>query len=314
MPDPVPSLVSRLLAAYCRDNGLKLSLADGHGHAGMVALPSGDRRFFVGTRFDLNSLGASEIARDKAYAAAFLKAEGLPVPDSFLVFSEAVKSHAGVSAELRSFAEKAGFPLFVKPNTGQEGRDVRRIFDAAELEIVLRDVARRHDQILVQQEAAGRELRVLVLDGEVLCAFERCRPGVTGDGVRSIADLAADSGLKETDHAAILPELTRQGLTLNAVPAHGRPVELLPVANLSRGGGARFVSAGAKASALAVASANALGLRYAGIDLIDGNEAPVVLEVNAAPGLARLWRLVEADRDKVEEIYRRVFAAAFGSG
>ena len=85
------ALVFDLLEVYCARKGYRLTAGDGHGHAGMVESPSGKRWLFKGTRFDLNTLGAAEIATDKAYAAAFLKAAGLTVPDGHLVFAHDIR-------------------------------------------------------------------------------------------------------------------------------------------------------------------------------------------------------------------------------
>ncbi|MFY0635110.1 MAG: ATP-grasp domain-containing protein [Vannielia sp.] len=55
--------------------------------------------------------------------------------------------------------------------------------------------------------------------------------------------------------------------------------------NLSAGGAVRDGTPGPEAEALAVRAVEALGLRWGGVDVIAGAAGPVVLEVNAAPGL-----------------------------
>lgn len=55
--------------------------------------------------------------------------------------------------------------------------------------------------------------------------------------------------------------------------------------NLHRGGSARAVRASAAEQQVAVRAAQALGLGIAGVDLIRSRRGPLVLEVNASPGL-----------------------------
>lgn len=312
------SAVFRLLERYCARNGLRLTGADAHGHAGLVENPTGKRWFFKGTRFDLNSLGASEIANDKAYAAGFLKAAGIAVPMGRFVAADDIRNRRRPPEDILDFAEDQGFPLFIKPNCGREGRDVMRVDTYHTLHNGLQILAKRHEQILVQEEIRGRELRLLLLDGEILCALERHPPVVTGDGTSSLAELIdADPRIDAAD-GRIDFNLSQQGLMLETVPEDSQTVVVLPVANLSAGGTARIVTdpMPADLATLARLAARSLALRYAAVDLIlpevPRPDAPaIVLEINAAPGLGRLYRQGSAEADLVEEVYSKVFAALF---
>lgn len=55
--------------------------------------------------------------------------------------------------------------------------------------------------------------------------------------------------------------------------------------NLHRGGTAEVVTLSANERATAVRAANAMGLDVAGVDLIQSDDGPMVLEVNSSPGL-----------------------------
>ncbi|HZX71207.1 MAG TPA: 30S ribosomal protein S6--L-glutamate ligase, partial [Rhodanobacter sp.] len=56
-------------------------------------------------------------------------------------------------------------------------------------------------------------------------------------------------------------------------------------ANLHRGGSALAVALSAEEKRIAVQAAAALGLGIAGVDLLRSNRGPLLLEVNASPGL-----------------------------
>jgi glutathione synthase/RimK-type ligase-like ATP-grasp enzyme len=317
-PPAKRSLVFQLLDEFCAHNDLKLTSGDPHGHAGMVESSSGKRWFFKGTRFDLNTLGASEIANDKAYAAKFLADNGVPVPASHFVQSSAISEDKSLFADSLKFSENTGYPLYLKPNIGQEGLDVARVETNQQLQSALGQLAAKHEQLLLQEGVAGQELRIVVLDCEILCAIERCPPQVTGDGVHDIGELlVAQTKIDRLDDR-IEAELLRQELTIACVPAKGRQVTVLPVTNLSSGGSARFVTEDLSpdVGSIACKAVQTLGLRYAGVDLIipdkdDQSPPAVVLEVNAAPGLSNLSRQGPKEAEIVERIYQKVFETAF---
>ena len=306
------SLVSRLLEAYCKKHDLDLTLLDGRGHSGHVRTTSGRRWFFRGTHFDLNPLGSSEIADDKAASLTFLKEAGLPVPES--------QTLSGPTAEALAtaldFADQHGFPVFLKPNEGQEGLDVERLVTRTELEDAVERLLARHRLLLLQEAIEGDDVRVLVLDGSILCAIQRIPPALVGDGKTQVRDLMERTHNRLLSDPRSARELQRQGFNFDTVPAVDQRIQLLPNANLSAGGFGTLVTH-TLSSALADTAANAaerLNLRYAGIDLIARPDGSCrILEVNAAPGLARLASQGERENEVVAGIYERVFdALTFG--
>ena len=65
--------------------------------------------------------------------------------------------------------------------------------------------------------------------------------------------------------------------------------------NLHRGGSAKGVKASAIEQDVAIRAAHALGLGVAGVDLIRSKRGPLVLEVNASPGLEGIEAASEVD-------------------
>jgi ribosomal protein S6--L-glutamate ligase len=80
------------------------------------------------------------------------------------------------------------------------------------------------------------------------------------------------------------------------------------VANVARGGQARALRHDAGLEALAVAAARALGLDWAGVDVVVGPGGPMVIEVNGNPS----WNAVHevTARDMAEPIAEHVLARA----
>ncbi|WP_179956230.1 ATP-dependent carboxylate-amine ligase [Pannonibacter tanglangensis] len=325
-----------LLRRFCAANGLAVVAEPDFGYAGYIEAGNGRRHFFKGAGFDLNGAGASAIARDKGYSTSFLAGAGLQVPRSLLISTPryladiriknpAVAARLSGPAEALAFAASVGYPVFLKPNEESEGRGVLRAADALQLSAALDQLGPAYDRLLLQEEAQGRDYRILMLDGACLAVFERWPFRVTGDGRQTLRDLieqetarfAADGKGRKIlpDDPRILTHLAAAGLHLDSVPPAGQAVALLPNSNLSSGGTARDVTARIAPDLVRIAAeaGRTIGLRFFGLDLIAPDIASAegyrILELNAAPGLSHFHRLGPSEAATVEEIYARVFAA-----
>jgi ribosomal protein S6--L-glutamate ligase len=65
--------------------------------------------------------------------------------------------------------------------------------------------------------------------------------------------------------------------------------------NLHRGATAQKIRLPAEYRKTALAAARALGLKVAGVDMIESKEGPMVMEVNSSPGLEGLQKTTEVD-------------------
>ncbi|MBA5778624.1 ATP-dependent carboxylate-amine ligase [Stappia sp. F7233] len=322
-----------ILAGLAEARGARVHVEPVYGYAGYIEAADGRRHFFKGTNFDINGAGAASLAKDKDYAGRMLAEAGLPVPEAVLIHAPrrryamalknpVVASRLATEAAAEIFAETVGWPVFVKPNEGSEGEGVMKAGDREALGAALGELFQLNDRVLVQKAVGGNDYRVVVLDGEVLAAFHRVPLRVSGDG-RSmlgrliemrIAELGAEGRGRRiaADDPRILKHLMADGRSFEDIPARDETVTLLPNANLSTGGTATDATATLtdEARLLAVSAARALGLRFAGVDLMleDGGAAHL-LEVNAAPGLSYFHRLGKREAAIVEAIYARLFEA-----
>ena len=119
----------------------------------------------------VNTYDAIEKAGDKLYSFQIAKraVPGIRIPDTMLV---------GDNTTVADIADRIGFPLVMKIMHGYQGRGVCLIEDESELKNILSVVkaAPFGDQILVQKavtSSKGRDLRVVVAAGELVCAFVR---------------------------------------------------------------------------------------------------------------------------------------------
>ena len=304
------------------------------GIAGQITFRNGKsigrRSYFRYNTLDLNPVGASDIAKDKDFAAFFMRRMGYPtVPGKAFYserWSEAIGSKDNAEAALR-YARRRGFPLVVKPNSGSQGKNVSLVHTVRELTLALAEVFLDDRVALVQRAVPGRDYRIVVLDSEVISAYERIPLNVVGDGRSTIKQLMVkkqkmfdvtgrDTRLRPDD-PRIIAKLKCRGQSSVWIPGKDERVFLLDNANLSSGGDAVDVTNDIHPAfkKIAVHLTKDMGLRLCGVDvMVDGNIAKPpkkywVLEINAAPGLDHYATNGKAQRKIVEDMYLKVLKA-----
>jgi cyanophycin synthetase len=250
---------------------------------------------------DSDGAVAVDIAQDKALTRSLLAEAGIPVPAGRCV----ARADEAVAA-FRSL----GPPVVVKPVRGRQGCGVRTCLrNPAAVRRAFATAQAEGGRVMVERQASGAAVRVLVVGGRAVAASVRHPPEVVGDGAHSVRDLAealnAEPGRGE-GHAApltrvdprdpeVVSHLRDQGLDLDSVPPPGRRVELRRSANMSTGATAEDVTdrIHPALARLAERAAAKVGLAVAGVDMVVPDLAAAaceVLEVNAAPGLRmHLW-------------------------
>ena len=171
-------------------------------------------------------------ARDKLRALQILSRKRIPIPRT--AFARRPADADGITAEV------GGPPVVIKVIEGTQGVGVVLAETRAAAVAVIEAFNHANLSFIVQEyvaEAAGRDLRALIVDGEVVAAMER--------------------------------------------RAHGDDFR----ANLHRGGTAVPMLLTADEKAIAVRAARVLGLGVCGVDMLRSQRGPVVIEVNASPGL-----------------------------
>lgn len=299
------------------------------GIVGQITFKSGNHSYFKYNTLDLNPMGGSEIARDKDYAAFFMKEMGYPtVPGSKTFFSDEWGKAIGsprrnINAAYR-YVRKLGFPAIVKPNSGSQGVDVSSVHNKREFYKAVRAVFKRDRIVLVQKLLCGKDYRLVVLDKKVISAYERIPLNVIGDGKSTIGQLlktkknqffalGRDTRINMNDPRIAL-KLAHQGQSFRSVPTKGQNVYLLDNANLSTGGDSVDVTEKVHPEfrKLAVRLTRDMGLRLCGVDLMvegDIDQKPRVywvLEINSAPGLDHYAKIGKDQERIVENLYFEV--------
>ncbi len=140
-----------------------------------------------------------------------------------------------------------GQKLFVcKPTIGTNGIGV--CFDIRSIDDV-RDYYREHVRLgpsfLLEEQHPGYDLRIQVIEGEIVAACKRLPAFVTGDGIKSLEQLIAERRkvvrvqnpandlVVDSDTAALI---SGQGLTLDSIIPESTAVQLKRISNMAQGG------------------------------------------------------------------------------
>jgi UDP-N-acetylmuramyl tripeptide synthase/D-alanine-D-alanine ligase-like ATP-grasp enzyme len=146
---------------------------------GLVQLGQGKyRRLVRAAESDLTRSLAVGITRDKALTKSLLEQAAIPVPDGTVVRTAA----DAVEALLEDFKP----PLVVKPLHGNQGRGLALgVTTPAAMSDAFARAAAISPAVLVEEQFAGREYQVLVVNGRVVAAAE-CVPA--GGPARDVTD------------------------------------------------------------------------------------------------------------------------------
>jgi D-alanine-D-alanine ligase-like ATP-grasp enzyme len=282
---------------------------------------------------DLNHIASADIARDKDYAKFFMKKLGYPVAEGKTVFEDswakAVKSNRKIPYAIK-YAKKLGYPVIVKPNSKSQGTDVFLASNKKELVFALRKIFESEKIAIIERYLPGKDYRIVILDKEIISAYERAPLSVMGDGKHSIFSLLKQkqksfiSSQRDTkinfNDSRIKMKLRRLGYSLKNILPKGKQVFLLDNANLSTGGDSIDMTNTIHKSfkKIAIELTRKMGLRIAGVDIMvtkgDITKNPkecnyYIIEINAAPGLDHYITTGAIQRQNVEAMYLKVLKA-----
>ena len=269
----------------------------------------------------------------KSFAKFFMQKKGYPVAEGKTFFeknwAKIVRSNRTIiSAD--KYAKKLGYPVVVKPNSKSQGSGVCVVFNKKELKSALLEVFKGDKVAIVERYLPGHDYRVVVLDGEIISAYERIPLSIKGDGKSSILSLLKqkqkyfiltkrDTKINLNDRRIQL-KLKKAGFTFKSIWPKSLELFLLDNANLSTGGDSIDVTKTMNNDfrKIAIKLTKDMGLRIAGVDIMvtegDITQKPknckyYIIEINAAPGLDHYVTTGEMQRKKVEAMYLKVLKA-----
>jgi len=282
---------ARIIVDEARRRGVRVELVDAEN--GYIRLSHGGRSVLCRESLsELTSAVAMSRCADKRVTQRALAAAGLQVPAQQL---------AGAAEDDGAFLAAHG-RIVVKPVDGEQGQgitvDVRTPEDMQE---AVKRARRFGERVLLEQFCAGEDLRVVVIDHQVVAAAVRKPAAVVGDGQSSIETLVRKQSRRRAAATGGESRIPLDAETRRCVAAAGHSMdEVLPpgqtlnvrkTANLHTGGTIHDVTAELHPVLRAVSeqASRALDIPVTGLDLlVPAIDKPdyVIIEANERPGLA----------------------------
>ena len=292
-PETVDDLnpYARIIADEAMRRGIWVEVLDAE--AGEMRLSHGGRS--VVTRESLSeytSAVAMSRCDDKRLTRRIVAEAGIAVARGRL---------ATFDEEDYAFLDDVG-DVVVKPTRGEQGKGITvGVDNPAELDAALARAREQHPDVLIEQRAAGNDLRLVVIDHKVVAAALRRPAEVTGTGHHTVRELidaqsrrraAATGGESRIPVDDVTEATVREaGWSFDDVLPEGTRLRVRRTANLHQGGTIHDVTAevNPELCSVAVTAADAIGIPVTGIDLlapdVTGTEY-VFIEANERPGLA----------------------------
>jgi ribosomal protein S6--L-glutamate ligase len=190
------------------------------------------RQFEQMGTFTLNTSHAISISRDKLRSLQVLSRHDIGMPATAFVRDK--------HDVLPAIEQVGGVPVIIKLLEGTQGIGVILADRVSVAAAIIETLQSTRQNVLIQKfvaESKGRDVRALVVGGEVVAAMRRV--------------------------------------------AHGQEFR----SNVHRGGSTEALALDPQYARTAVRAAHLMGLRMAGVDMLEGEDGPKVMEVNSSPGL-----------------------------
>jgi D-alanine-D-alanine ligase-like ATP-grasp enzyme len=321
-------------------NVTNINVEPEYGYTTRLEYDDGSYRVTYGNDLGLNTGAASDLAKDKGHSKFLFNSIGVnhPKGKEFLLpwWSEEIKESQlrRGNTSMRTTDHAAGYinselkyPVYVKPVSGSKGLGVFRVDESSKLQEVFDSYDTERVRVAVIEEAiAMPDYRIVILDGQLISAYQRKPLSVTGDGDRTVAELLRDKQEQfilegrdtriDMEDPRIALELGKHGLNMASQLTVQQEYILSSVSNLSAGGTSVDVrhQLAEHWVDLAVYIAKNFNLRLCGVDLAceditQSGENYSVLEVNAAPGLDHYASSGAEQQKIVDDLYTKVLNA-----
>ena len=282
---------ARIIAEEALRRGIKVRVLDAEW--GEMELSLGGREVLARQALsELTTAVAMSRCDDKRVTRRLLERAGLRVPRGRVA--------TGDEAD-QAFLDEVEEAV-VKPARGEQGTGITvGVREPDALDHAVEHARAFCPEVLIEERVGGEDLRVIVIDDEVVAAALRRPAEVIGTGGHTVADLIERQSRRRaaaTAGEARIPtdEHTRAtvraaGYELTDVLEEGRVLQVRGTANLHTGGTIHDVTSRLHPTLAdaAVRTARAIGIPVVGVDLlVDDVETDdyVIVEANERPGLA----------------------------
>jgi len=282
---------ARSIVDEARRRGIQTDIIDSEG--GLFRLSWGGRSVRCRESLsELTSAVALSICDDKRVTRRIVEAAGVRVPRRI-----DPQDLGAIDEALETYGQ-----LVVKPARGEQGKGVAvGLKSMADVQAALLRARRICPEVLVEEQVEGEDLRLVVIDYEVVACAVRRPPRVIGDGrstLRALIEHQSRRRAAATGGESSIPidteterTLAEAGYGLDDVAGEGEEILVRKAANLHLGGTIHDVTDEVHPVLVeaAVAAARAIDIPVTGIDLmVRAPDQPdyAFIEANERPGLA----------------------------
>lgn len=291
LPETNLNPYAQIIINEARRRGIGVDVLDEKG--GYFALTFGGRTIICRESLsELTSAIAMSLCSDKSVTRRFLDRQGLPTP---------AQREAGTAKQNRAFFKKHK-DIVVKPAVGEQGAGITvKPRTMKELDAAVEKAKTVCETVLLEEFIEGHDLRIIVINYEVVAAAIRQPAQIIGDGRSTVRKLIAKQSRRRaaaTGGEAKIPfdDHTEQciqeaGYTYDSVPDSGTMIPVRKTANLHTGGTILDVTAelNPELADAAVRAAKAIHIPVVGFDFmvpsVKDNQFKII-EANERPGLA----------------------------
>ena len=309
------------LREICARRGIEIAAFSGDW---VLCLKKGERRAYVfGYDFGINSAVAKMICKDKTATSDLLRFHDIAHIEHRIFHGPQLAGYVPMEGNwgaMLAFLAANPAGVVCKPNEGTGGNAVYRARTAGQLEAAVYQVfAKSRSLCLSPFEDFEHEYRVALLKGEVQFVYRKVRPGLTGDGIRTIRTLFLDQFRNIADFTrlmASMKELAEADIELERVPALNELVLLNWRHNLGQGAAPELLTrehdAWQSVTTLARRAAEALSVDLASLDIAATAGGLKILEINSGIMMESLVETHPDGPDLARQFYDRIVCTALG--
>jgi len=270
------------------------------------------KRFLLGTKFDLNSYALGSIFDDKYATYEMLKHFSIPVTEHQIIFSPTNESDFAMGCNTYEYAydylEKHDNNIVIKVNDGHQGKGVYHVTTKEGVKNVLDELfLNNYSLSLCPYYDIKSEYRVIMLDKEVELLFKKIKPIVIGDGIKTVKELLCEMNSHFFDYI--------DNDDLNYVLNCGEKYEYNWQFNLSKGATMTTdIDSCVKDKVVKLAKrvANTIDVCFASVDIVELETGEfLVLEINCGVATKHFREIHPNGYEITKNIYKKAIMKMF---
>lgn len=268
-------------------------------------------RFISGYKFDLNSHALGEILDDKYGLYEVLREDNIPIIDHNILYSKENNNDFAIGYndinKVKEFFYNNNQSIVIKPNKGTCGNGVYHITNVSDIEPLVQKLHKDNYSIsYCPYYDIYKEYRIIVLNNQIKLIYQKNKPVVIGDGIKTIKELLLDFNYNYFKNIVF-------DNTYNRVLEKDEIFEYNWKFNLSTGATAQILNnkeVEENLKRIVEQVLSKLEIRFASIDIIKTKDNKyLVMEINSGVMMKNIYYLL--DKKIVKDIYKEAIKTLF---